>query len=80
MTKQLYQVGDRVRASHVGSMILESAVVVEIVEKWTRYLAPTPKGIEREVPLYWIRFERENVSRPRWQNELIPEPVLETTT
>ncbi len=80
MIEQLYQVGDQVRASHVGSMILEAATITEVVEKYIGYWDTTEKGIEREGPLYWIRFEYDKTLVPRWQNELIPQPELELTT
>lgn len=78
MSAPLYNVGDRVRASHVASKILEPAVIEEIVKKWLRYLVPTIEGIERQVPLYWIRFDVGGMLVPRWQNELVAvlEPIL----
>ncbi len=80
MTEQLYNVGDRVRASHVGSMILEAAVVEEIVEEHIGRSTTTTEGVEQEGPLYWTRFEIGGMCVYRWQNELVPQPELELTT
>jgi len=80
MTEQLYQVGDHVRASHVGSMILERAVVEEIVDRHVGRCDTTSRGVECEGPLYWIRFDIGGKCVYRWQNELVPEPTMETTT
>ena len=80
MSEQLYQVGDQVRASHVGSKILEAAVVTEVVEKWIGHFATLKSGIDVEGPMYWVRFVYDGQCVPRWQNELVPQPALELKT
>ncbi len=87
MTDQLYQVGDQVRASHVGSKILEAAVVEEVREKfigYSRRVKPKPKtgrpSYKIVGPMYWVRFVYDGHCVARWQNELVPQPALELKT
>lgn len=87
MSAPLYNVGDHVRASHVGSEILELAVVDEIVEKWighSRRVKPKPETKRQSYkivgPLYWIRFDVGGMVVPRWQNELVAVTVTEHAT
>ena len=78
MIAPLYNVGDHVRASQVGSEILEPAVVKEIVEEHVGRSTPTTEGVKQEGPVYWIRFKIGGMLVPRWQNELKRARVTET--
>lgn len=77
MSAPLHNVVDHVRASHVGSKILEPAVITEIVEKYIGYRDTTDKGVPQEGPLYWVRFEIGGMLGLRWQNELVAATVTE---
>lgn len=79
MIEHLYKVGDHVRASQVGSKLLEPAVVKEVNTERPLKTTTLNSGMDTEGPLYWIRFKISGMLVPRWQNELASEPVLETT-
>lgn len=76
MSDVRYTIGDHVRASYVGSEILEGAVVKEIVEKWIGHIKTLDTGVVIEGPLYWICFDISGQVVPRWQNELVAIDVV----